>query len=102
MIAGSGIEVCCDDVIGDIRFRRSIQVDIAVNATHVPGILSLQIGTIVIAHHLHGDVVLASTHHLRDIEFSIVVGSLRVAYVLTIYPDVGGTIDTIEVEHSAL
>jgi len=46
------------------------------NTAHVPGILPFEVGAIVIANHLHTDVVITRVSVGADIKFSIGVGPL--------------------------
>ena len=76
MVAVGSIKVGRDNMVGNISLRGSIEVDIAMDAAHVPCILTFQIGTVVIAHYLYGDIILASMHYVCQIKLGIGVSSL--------------------------
>ena len=75
IVVGS-IKVGSDHVVGNVSLRRRIEIDVTVDAAHVPGILSFQIGAVVIAYHLYGDIVLSSMYLIGKVELCIVVSSL--------------------------
>ena len=65
----------------------SIEIHLAGYTSKAPEILVLQIATITPTHHLHGDEVLARFQIFGDIKLGSHLRILRVAYVLTIYPN---------------
>ena len=78
------------------------KVDIAMNTTHVPHVLTLEIGTVCPTDNTNGEVVLAGAHMLADIELGIHIATLGVTHILAINPNIGTRVDTIEVKKNAL
>ena len=82
--------------------RSSHEINIAVETTHVERVLTFEIRSIRPTNHLHSHLVFTSFHSLRDVELSVIVTAFGVANVLTIHPNVGTTIDAIEMEEDIL
>ena len=78
--------------------RHSIEINIAVNTTHVPHILTFEVRTIAPAEYLYTDIVFASAYVVCHVEFSIIVCTLSITDRLTVYPYKGSAVDTIEVQ----
>ena len=70
------------------------------NAAHTEHVLIFQIASVAPSVDFHGNHVLARLDILRDTELGIVVRSLRIADTLSVYPDIGRTIDAIEVKEN--
>ena len=89
-------------MIADVGLRHRHEIDIAVDAAHVPHILSFEIRTVAPSDYLYGDVVLALAHHVGQVKLGIVVAALRVTDIFSVYPNEGRTVNTVEVQQDAL
>ena len=67
---GLHIPVLHDAIVGNIRLRTCIQVNLAGNTRKAPEVLVFEVGTVTPAHHLHGNEVLAFLQILRDVKLS--------------------------------
>ena len=100
-VAG-GVERRGDEVVAHEGLRCGVEVNIAVDAAHVPCVLALEVGTVAEAVHLYRHVVLAGAHKVRDVKFTVGIGPFGVAHILAVEPNVGCAVETVEVEHNAL
>ena len=91
-----------DIVVANGDGGRGVEINVAVQARHVPHILAFEIGAIAPANHLHGDGILASVNVGGQVELGIVVAALRIAYVLAVEPNEGCAVKAIEVKEHAL
>ena len=79
-----------------------VEVDIAVQATHVPHVLTFEVRAVGPADNLYADVVAALADVGCDVEFGIVVTALGVAHLLAVNPYEGSGVETVEMEEDAL
>ena len=91
-----------DIVVADGDGGRGVEINVAVQARHVPHILAFEIGAVAPANHLHGDGILASVNVCGQVELGIVVAALRIAHVLAVEPNEGCAVKAIEVKEHAL
>ena len=96
------IELGSDDVVAHESLGSGNEINIAVQSTHVEGVLSFEIRGICPTDDLHGNLVFTSFHRLGDIEFSVIVATFGVANVLAIDPNVSTAINAIEVKEDIL
>ncbi len=88
-------------MVADKCFWGGKEVYVAVNATHVEHVLTFKVGTVTPAEYLYADIVLSLAHIGCYVKFGIVGGTLRIACIMAVHPDVGCTVYTVKVEEYA-
>ena len=96
------VEFGRDVMVADECLRCGIDEYIAVDTAHAPHILAFEVRTVREADHADTDIVSAHLHEFGNIKFGIIVGTLRVAGIFAIHPDVCTTVNTIEMEEDFL
>ena len=81
--------------------RSAVQTNVAEDTAHAEHVLTLQIGAVAPAEHLYGQAIAARTQVWSQVEFSHVVGALRIAHVFTVQINQRGAVDTSEVDEGA-
>ena len=89
-------------MVTDVSFWRSIKINITVNTAHVPHILSFKIRTITKAEYLYGNIISTRANDIGKVELCICIRSFSITYVLSVYPNMSRTVNTIEVKHYSL
>ena len=82
----SSAEIGSDVVVAHVGFRGGVDVDVAVNTTHAPHVLSFEIRTVGEADNLYRHVVFAFAYHAGNVEFGIVVRTFGIAHILSVDP----------------
>ena len=96
------VQAGLDVVVAHENLRRGIEINVAVDAAHVPHILAFEIRAIAPADDLHADIVRARANLRGYFKLCIVVAALRVADILSVDPYEGGAVDAIKVEEDAV
>jgi len=94
-------EVLMDEDVLDVCFGACIEIDLASDACEAPEVLILEIGAVAPTHDAHSDeVFLAGNEVFGQVELSLHLGVLAIAYVLAIDPhlEVGGGRTDVEVD----
>ena len=97
-----GVEGRRDVMVGHEGLGRGHEIHVAVDASEVPHVLSLEVRTVAPAVNAHRHVVGALAHEVGHVEFGVGVGTLRVAGILAVHPHHDGAAGTVEVEKHAL
>ena len=75
-----------------------IQIHIAVDTAQAEHVLVFQIRAVAPSVHLAGYGVLSFAEIAGHVKLGVVVGTLRIAHRLAVYPDVEGTVAAVEVQ----
>ena len=82
-----------------MQFLTRFKIDVAMYATHSEHVLILDVRAVAPSIDLNTDEVLDTRLDVfRHVELSIDIGTLCVSDLLSVHPNIGGTINSIEVE----
>ena len=79
-----------------MHFRHGYEIDVTVYSAEAEHVLIFNIAAVRPAVYFHRDVVLALADIFCYVELSVVVGSLTVAHLLAVHPQIHGTVHTVE------
>ena len=82
--------------------RYVVDVHVAEDTTHAEHVLTFEVRAVAPAHYLHRQTVLARAEILGDVEFVVVVRTLRIAHIFAVQVDEGGTVNTSEIDERAV
>ena len=80
----------------------SHKVDITMNTTHMPHILTLKIRAIAPTNHLYGNIILTSAEIFSNVKLADIVCSFRITHLIAIHINVSSRVDTIKMEEDTL
>ena len=90
---------CCHLHILNMQFLTRFEIDVTMNSTHSEHILILNIRAVAPTINLNtNEVFLTWFDVFCYVEFCIHIGSLSISDLLSVHPNIGGTINTIKVE----
>ena len=82
-----------------MKFLTCFEIDVAMYAAHAEHVLVFDVRAVAPAIDFYANEVLfARLDVFRHVELGIHIGSLSVAYLLSVHPDIGCAVDAIEVE----
>ena len=82
-----------------MQFLTCFEIDVAMYAAQAEHVLVLDVRAVAPAIDFNADEVLdARLDVFRHVELGIDIGSLRIAHLLAVHPDIGGAVDAVEVE----
>ena len=79
-------------------FRSGIQIHIPVYSAQAEHILVFQIATVRPAVYFHCNRIVSRFQIFGNIKFRIIVGTLAISHLFTVYPNVKATIYSVEME----
>ena len=80
----------------------SHKVNITMNTTHVPHILTLKIRAIAPTNHLYGNIILTRAEIFSNVKLADIVCSFGITYLIAIHINVSSRVDTIKMEEDTL
>ena len=80
----------------------SHKVNITMNTTHMPHILSLKIRAIAPTNHLYGNIILTRAEIFSNVKLADIVCSFGITHLITIHINVSSRVDTIKMEEDTL
>ena len=80
----------------------SHKVNITMNTTHMPHILTLKIRAIAPTNHLYGNIILTSAEIFSNVKLADIVCSFCITHFIAIHINVSSRVDTIKVEKDTL
>ncbi len=93
-----GTQLVADMEIADAHFLRGIQIDIAVDTAQAEHVWSSKYEPSLQRYTSQANVFLPFFQIWGHIEFGIIVGPLRVADLLPVYPDIQCAVAAVEMQ----